>query len=248
MAGLNRKKTQKTLWQLYARVYDEVMLHFLPYRQLLSEVIKALNPEETWHILDAGCGTGNFLYYLKMSFPQIWALGVDYSPAMLHRAKIKQKRIPLEGEKILFQEVNLNERLPFKDEEFDGVICVNVLYAVKDPVFLLQEIYRVLKKGGRLVLVTPPFQPQMGPVFAEHLSLLKGSAPFGWRRKLLGQIIRLLPFLIIFLFINSLIKKEQSFHFFKEEELSTLVENCGFKVISVRPVYGGQDWLLEAEK
>lgn len=245
---LHYKKRQVFLWQLYARVYDEVMLQFLPYRQLIIDVTQALNPRENWYVLDAGCGTGNFLYHLRQSFPRIKALGIDYSPAMLNRARLKVKKMPLKGQELFFQEVNLNEGLPFKDEEFDGVICVNVLYAVNDPVFLLEEICRVLKNSGRMILVTPPFQPQMGPVFKEHLSRLKEAAPSGWLWKLACQIVRLFPFLIIFLLINNFIKSRQSFHFLKEEELSIIVKKCGFKVVSIRPVYGGQDWLLEAQK
>jgi len=50
------------------------------------------------------------------------------------------------------------------------------------------------------------------------------------------------------LLINCFIKGRQSFHFFKAEELFSLVKSCGLEVTSLKSVYGGQDWLLEAVK
>lgn len=250
MTKLNsRGKTKyKSLWQLYALGYDAVMLQLLPYRQLMEEVKRALAPEKNWHILDAGCGTGNFLFHLLQDCPGIKARGVDYSAAMLNRARKKMEKDSLKDKELLFQEGNLNEGLPFRDEEFDGAICVNVLYAVNKPEFLLEEIYRVLRKKGRLILVTPPFQPRMGAVFKEHLSILKQKEQSLWLLKLCWQILSLLPFLIIFLLANCFIKSSKAFHFLTEEQLSSLAKKCGFNVVSIKAVYGGQDWLLEAEK
>jgi len=184
-------RIQKNLWQLYAVVYDAVMLRLLPYRRLMAEVRSALRPRAEWRILDAGCGTGNFLHDLVQSCPGVKAAGVDFSPAMLNRARLKAGKAAANRGELLFEEADLNAGLPFSDEEFEGVICVNVLYAVKEPSSLLAEIYRVLRKSGRLILVSPPFQPRMGPVFKEHVCLLKKSAPRWWFVGLAGQILAL---------------------------------------------------------
>ncbi|MDO9533978.1 MAG: methyltransferase domain-containing protein [Bacillota bacterium] len=239
---------KKSFWQLYARVYDNVMLCFLPYHQLLYTVTEKLNPQAGWHVLDAGCGTGNFLHHLLHYRPGVTAVGIDYADAMLHRAAVKINNNKDVGKDVVLQETNLNYSIPFKEEEFQGVICVNVLYAVDNPVFLLKELSRVLQRGGRLVLVTPPFQPRIGPVFREHVLLLKERKPFLWPFSLAGRILCLAPWLFIFLILNIFIKKQQSFHFFKREELLSLVKNCGFELVSLEKVYGGQDWFLEAVK
>jgi ubiquinone/menaquinone biosynthesis C-methylase UbiE len=242
------EENKKYLWQLYAQVYDAVMLRFLPYRQLIINVTRSLNPQDGWHILDAGCGTGNFLYNLIRVHSGIKVVGVDFSPAMLRRASFKVKENDLNNQKVILQEVNLNHPIPFPEDDFQGVICVNVLYAVDNPTFLLGEIYRVLRKGGKMILVTPPFQPKMGPVFKEHVYQLRERAPLWWPVILTGQIVYLIPFLIVFLLINYFIKDQQSFHFLNGEELSFMLKSCGFELISMERVYGGQDWFLEAVK
>jgi SAM-dependent methyltransferase len=54
------------------------------------------------------------------------------------------------------------EDMPFMDECFDAVICLNVLEHVKDPFKAAQEIARVLKPGGKLYCVVPFLQPVHG--------------------------------------------------------------------------------------
>ncbi|HAA33786.1 MAG TPA: hypothetical protein DCD97_00570 [Firmicutes bacterium] len=242
-------KVKKSFWQLYAWVYDAVLLRFLPYRELIAHVTSALDAREGWAILDAGCGTGNFIYHIIQACPGVKAVGVDFAAAMLSRAMLKiRKAAPVSINSVIFREADLNLPLPFTDEEFAGAICVNVLYAVDDPKFLLGEIYRVLQKNGRLILVTPPVQPQIWPIVRAHACRLKEASPSGWIFTLAGQVVRLIPLLTVFLLINIFIKSRQSFHFFNREELSLLVKNCGFEVVSIVPVYGGQDWLVEAKK
>ena len=51
--------------------------------------------------------------------------------------------------------------LPFKDSSFDAIICIQVLEHVRDPIRSCEELYRVMKSGG-LVLITLPF------VWREH--------------------------------------------------------------------------------
>lgn len=242
------EKIKVALWQLYAQVYDAVMLRFLPYRQLMINVTGRLNPQAGWRILDAGCGTGNFLYDLIRVHSGIKVVGVDFSPAMLSRARLKIKAHNLNNQNVTLFEVNLNDLIPFKEDRFEGVICVNVLYAVDNPAFLLGEIYRVLKQGGRLILVTPPFRPKMGPVFKEHVCGLRERDSLWWPVILTSQIVCLIPFLVVFLLINYFIKDQQSFHFLSGEELSSLLKSCGFELVSMERVYGGQDWFLEAVK
>ena len=51
------------------------------------------------------------------------------------------------------------ESIPFDDKTFDGVLNVAVLEHVKRPWIVIQELSRVLKRGGKLLCVVPFFQP-----------------------------------------------------------------------------------------
>jgi SAM-dependent methyltransferase len=52
-----------------------------------------------------------------------------------------------------------SERLPFKDESFDGVLSLAVLERVKNPIASAREIFRVLKPGGKVLAVVPLLAP-----------------------------------------------------------------------------------------
>mgnify|MGYP003970902947 CR=1 FL=1 len=55
-------------------------------------------------------------------------------------------------------QVNMEEPLPFKDEKFDAVICLEGIEHVMHPEILFSELARVLKKGGLLIISTPNVQ------------------------------------------------------------------------------------------
>lgn len=50
---------------------------------------------------------------------------------------------------------DLNDSMPIRSEAVDFVICVEGIEHIENPFFLLREISRVLKKGGRLIITTP---------------------------------------------------------------------------------------------
>ncbi|MBI2845727.1 MAG: class I SAM-dependent methyltransferase [Chloroflexi bacterium] len=93
-------------------------------------------------VLDAGCGTGGMLPDLA-KYGRV--LGCDISP---HALALSQKR----GETSLCQ--SSVENLPFAEGSFDLVTSFDVLYhlQVKEDQRALAEYYRILKKGGRLLL------------------------------------------------------------------------------------------------
>lgn len=51
--------------------------------------------------------------------------------------------------------VDCNERLPFEDNSFDGVLFINALYTLSDRNAFVKEVYRVIKPGGIFITVSP---------------------------------------------------------------------------------------------
>ncbi len=98
------------------------------------------------HILEVGVGTGkNFPYYPKNT--RITAL--DFSEKMLERAKVKKLRSNVAVELELMDV----QSLCYADNSFDTVIATFVFCSVPQPVKGLQELYRVCKPGGQVLLL-----------------------------------------------------------------------------------------------
>lgn len=97
-------------------------------------VIKQMMQDVHGHILDLGCGTG----IIHDLYPNLDIIGVDISPGMLAHHKGKHQ-------------IGSAEKINFKDESFDSVICRSILHHLPNCHIALKEIKRVLKPGGRFV-------------------------------------------------------------------------------------------------
>jgi ubiquinone/menaquinone biosynthesis C-methylase UbiE len=97
-------------------------------------------------VLEVGVGTGKNLPYYP---PGCEVTGIDFSPRMLARARMKAPSAPVP--------VNLIEmdvqKLEFADDTFDTVVATFVFCSVPDPVKGLREIRRVCKPEGRIILL-----------------------------------------------------------------------------------------------
>jgi ubiquinone/menaquinone biosynthesis C-methylase UbiE len=99
-------------------------------------------------ILDVACGTGELERLLAAENPHQQIVGVDLSEQMLTKARQKLHAFP----HVKFQQATARS-LPFPDRSFDVVISANSFHYFDDPLESLQEMQRVLKPDGRLVLL-----------------------------------------------------------------------------------------------
>jgi ubiquinone/menaquinone biosynthesis C-methylase UbiE len=109
-----------------------------------------LKPGET--ILDVGCGTGSVTIPAKQRVGQNGrAAGIDPAPEMITVARQKAGRA---GQDIDFR-VGVVESLPFPSDSFDAVTSSLMMHHLPHDLQVrgLAEIYRVLKPGGRLLIV-----------------------------------------------------------------------------------------------
>lgn len=108
---------------------------------------KVVTPDTPQHFLDVAVGTGDFAYdILAVSHPDAKLVGVDLSDEMMKIARVK-----LDDRATLMQ-ANA-EALPFPDNYFD---CVSVAFGIRNFVnrqTALREMLRVLKPGGKLVIL-----------------------------------------------------------------------------------------------
>lgn len=96
-------------------------------------------------VLDAGCGSGPLLEELRIAGAEI--AGFDASPAM---AEIARRRLGADAD---LRVADLSQPLPYDDAAFDDVVCSLVLHYLRDWSAPLAELRRVLRPGGRLLLV-----------------------------------------------------------------------------------------------
>ncbi len=108
---------------------------------VLAPLREALEGAPGRRLADIGGGTGNYAVALRQ---EGWKpVVVDRSPEMLARAAGKG-----------LETVHANaERLPFEDETFDAAIMISMLHHVDDRGAALAEARRILRPGGRLVLM-----------------------------------------------------------------------------------------------
>lgn len=119
--------------------------------------------------IGSGCG-GRTAYYLLHGNPHL-IVGLDISTL---RASIAQHSIkPLCDEKRISFVVGVGEDLPFQEASFDFVLSYDVFEHVENLPQVLQECYRILKPGGQLCALFPPYY---GPR-AHHLDFIT-TLPF----------------------------------------------------------------------
>jgi ubiquinone/menaquinone biosynthesis C-methylase UbiE len=117
-----------------AKTVDPELLAFLGQRESL----------DTLSILDVGCGTGNQLVANRAVVPQARLVGLDRSLGMLRQAQSKAPGIAwVQAD---------GAGLPFQGESFDFVTCQYALHHIQDKAGMLRAVFRVLRRGGRLVL------------------------------------------------------------------------------------------------
>lgn|SRR5262249_38823482 len=136
---------ESRLYSDFAHFYDRVF--GLAFEDHEHEVIESLNLRPGQRVLEVGVGTGMSLDAYP---PYVRVVGIDPSADMLERAieKIRENR---------WGHVEVKQgdalKLDFPDESFDDVLTFHVITVVPDPVQMMNEMVRVCKPGGRIVIV-----------------------------------------------------------------------------------------------
>jgi ArsR family transcriptional regulator len=128
--------------------WDEMRALDLPAQAVEDALLALVPPGPEGRLLDIGTGTGRVLELLAPRVRQ--ALGVDASKAMLALARAR-----LNGPDLAHCAVRQADmyRLPLSDQSFDIVVLQMVLHYAEDPAGVVAEAARVLRPGGRLIVI-----------------------------------------------------------------------------------------------
>ena len=162
---------QPRRWDDYVALYEEV---FEPLTQCFAgSAIAALALEPQAHVLDSGAGTGGAALELARRGHRVTA--IDASTAMVARIKDRASATGLMVEALTMDGQNLG----FSDASFHAALSILGVILFPDAVRGLSELRRVVRPGGRIVLVTwtaPEAYELAGELRAAALSVL-GTLP-----------------------------------------------------------------------
>jgi len=170
-------------------------------------------PPGARRILDLGCGPGNSTVHLPAG-----TVGGDYALSMLHRAHKRAPHLPL-----VCLDAGL---LPLRDSSLDAVTFHSVLYLLPDQPRALREVARVLRLGGRAVLL----EPREGRG-ATLLGLWRARSTPRWAAT--AALWRTMS---------------RAYGRFSADSLWAALENAGLRPLKIEEALGGLAWLAVAER
>jgi ubiquinone/menaquinone biosynthesis C-methylase UbiE len=109
-----------------------------------------LDIKPTDHVLEIGFGPGLAIQKVAAIVSKGLVAGVDSSGTMLKLAQ-KRNAASMAAGRVELKKGNVSA-LPYSSDSFDKALAVNVIYFMANPVADLQELYRVMKPGGRAAI------------------------------------------------------------------------------------------------
>lgn len=135
-------------------IYDKKIRPITAYpKQLVKYLYDKYSMKPGQKILDIGCGRGEITK--EFSNLKLKIEAVDKDKSKEHDFKIKY----LDVEK---------DKFTYKNNTFDIVFSKSVLEHLSDPTNFMKEIYRILKPGGLVILMTPDWVSQMKIFFNDY--------------------------------------------------------------------------------
>jgi len=159
---VNEDQLMKSQMEGMVHSYDAYMRRMTFGREhILREVTVSLagvKPGD-W-VLEVGCGTGSLTLAAKRrAGPSGRVFGIDIIPGMI---EVSRQKAAQANQEITFYLAGIDE-IPFAESQFDVVMCSFMIFHMSEAVRRkgLAEIYRVLKPGGRLLVLdlAMPTQP-----------------------------------------------------------------------------------------
>lgn len=118
--------------------------------------MQRFSPYLKGEILEVGCGIGNFTNFLT-SFGKVWAIDVE-----VNYIRQTKKLVGIKA-KVGFGDIE-GKKYFFDQKKFDCIVCLNVLEHIKDDEQALKNMFKLLKRGGELILLVPAHQQLFGVI------------------------------------------------------------------------------------
>lgn len=158
-------------WDRVAWAYDIFanIMNRQTNRRLCTVVGDLISPEDT--VLECACGTGLLSGVISKKCKHLTA--TDYSMSMLKKSMKKYAS----QSNITFSLANVLQ-LVYADESFDAVVAANVIHLLDDPFKALDELFRVCKSGGQIIIPTYLGQTKEGKDNSTSAVIVKTGVQF----------------------------------------------------------------------
>jgi len=143
-----REAIAQAYFQAHAKEWDTIRALHVAEASVEAAIAAALDGEPLGFVIDLGTGTGRMLELLAARYRR--GLGIDRSPAMLAYARAKLERARLAHAQVRQGDIY---DLPLGDGGADVVLMHQVMHFLGDPPRAIREAARVLRPGGRLLIV-----------------------------------------------------------------------------------------------
>lgn len=133
--------------------------------------------EKDFTVLDVGCGGGRTIQKLATSAGQGTVYGVDYANGSVAASRAKNAKL-VEAGRVEIKQASVSQ-LPFPDNKFDLVTAVETQYYWPDLPKTMQEILRVLRPGGTLIIIAESYRNAAHATWRRQAMKLLRSADLG---------------------------------------------------------------------
>jgi len=136
-------------------------------------------------VLEAGCGAGRFTELLLQKGAQL--VSADLSDAV----EVNQENFPQDENHLVIQ-ADIND-MPFADGSFDVVVCLGVIQHTPDSERTIEDLYKLLKKGGTLVIDHYSFNRshyfRLAPLYRNSLKKKPADETIPYTQKLVKRFL-----------------------------------------------------------
>jgi len=156
-----KQRTTSKLQNQFMSFYDS---------RLISIVLKIIGKTSVDSVLDVGCGCGTDAFHISKYAQNV--LGIDISLTALKEGNSLSSGGNKAKTSFMLSDT---EYIPIKSNQFDLVLCKDLLHHVPSPILTLKEMKRVTKVGGHVVAIEANgYNPQMVTIGLIHYSVDKG--------------------------------------------------------------------------
>lgn len=209
------KMLDKVFWGAYSR-YGEAPDKTGAERARVEKVIRQLEEcgaKPPQSVFDAGCNNGN--YTLALALAGYDATGVDFAPGLLNAARRRAEELKVPA---TFGKMDLDSVFWYADSEFDNAICTSVLHAVRRPEWVLDELHRVIKPGGLLLVTIWLDQAKHREAFPQLFAKPQDEPDAGVVTRLRHAV-------------RTLSEPQRRLHYWTADQMRQMLESRGFEIL-----------------